>query len=58
LARLTIGAAQPAEALEMAAAYLIRRGWVVGTGEVVGSFRPKVGVMGYRAWRVEVPVWR
>ena len=58
LAHLTVGASQPNEALELATTYLTKRGWIVGTAEVVGNFRPRVGVMGYRAWRVEVPVWR
>ena len=58
IARLTVGAAQPDEAAEMARAYLERRGYVTGATEVTGGHRAKVGIIGYRVWRVEVAVWR
>ncbi len=56
IARLTVGAGTEAEAVTMARGYLERRGWQTGMAEVLGSFVPKIGVIGYRAWRVRVVV--
>ena len=58
LARMTVGAGQPTEAIAMARRYLERRGWQTGEADVQGGHRAKVGIMGYRVWRVEVQVWR
>lgn len=57
-ARMTVGAGQPSEAVGMARAYLERRGWQTGKVDVHGGHRAKVGIIGYRVWRVEVEVWR
>jgi hypothetical protein len=58
LARMTVGAMQPDEAIEKARAYLHRRGWTTGAVDVHGGQRAKMGISGYRVWRVEVTVWR
>ena len=58
VARLTVGAGTEEEAIAMGRAYLERRGWRTGTADVLGTFRPKIGVIGYRAWRLRVVVER
>ncbi len=58
VARLTVGAGTESEAIEMGRRYLERRGWRTADAEVLGTFRPKIGVIGYQAWRLRVVVER
>lgn len=56
VARLHVGAPQPTEAADMAVRYLERRGYRTGEVTVFPGYRPKVGISGYRTWRVMVEV--
>ena len=58
VARLTVGAGTEEDAITMGRRYLERRGWHTGTADVLGTFVPKIGVIGYRAWRLRVVVNR
>ena len=58
LATITVGAGTPEDAERMARAYLERRGWTTGDVEISGGQRAKVGIIGYRVWRLKMQVDR
>lgn len=58
VARLTVGAFQPDEAIDKARAYLERRGYITSRVIILDTHVPKVGMIGYRAFRIIADVTR